>query len=45
VTRVGTQWQVEIDSYQPGLASPPQRAGAQVTVGPRSVCVLRGSPA
>jgi isoamylase len=46
VTRVGTQWQQEIDSYEPGAPSgPPQRAGAQVTVGPRSVCVLRGSAA
>jgi isoamylase len=44
-TRAGTQWQVEIDSYQPGQAWPASRARAQVTVGPRSVCVLRGSPA
>jgi isoamylase len=49
VTRVGTAWQPEIDSYEPVTAGPgsgpPRRAGAQVTVGPRSVCVLRGSPA
>jgi len=44
VTRPGTQWQHELDSYQPAAPSgPPQRAGAQVTVGPRSVCVLRGA--
>ncbi len=44
VTRAGTQWQPEIDSYEPAApGGPPQRAGAQVTVGPRSVCVLRGS--
>jgi isoamylase len=44
VTRAGTQWVGEIDSYDPAAPSgPPQQAGAQVTVGPRSVCVLRGS--
>jgi isoamylase len=44
VTRAGTRWQDEIDSYQPGpAAGPPRQAGAQVTVGPRSVLVLRGS--
>jgi isoamylase len=44
VTRAGTQWQQEIDSYEPAAPSgSPQPAGAQVTVGPRSVCVLRGS--
>jgi isoamylase len=47
-TRPGTTWQEEIDSYQLGAVSgsPPRcAAGGQVTVGPRSVCVLRGSPA
>jgi len=46
VTRVGTAWQEALDTYQPkAAAGPPRRAGAQVTVGPRSVCVLQGSPA
>jgi isoamylase len=46
VTRAGTQWQLQIDSYEPGgPGGAPQRAGAQVTVGPRSVCVLQGSTA
>jgi isoamylase len=46
VTRVGTAWQAEIDTYSLAAADgPPRRAGAQVTVGPRSVLVLRGSPA
>ncbi len=45
-TRPGTAWQEAIDSYQPGAAAgPPRQAGDQVTVGPRSICVLRGSPA
>jgi isoamylase len=43
-TRPGTGWHEEIDSYQPeAAAGPPRQAGDQVTVGPRSVCVLRGS--
>ncbi len=46
-TRPGAQWQTEIDSYDP--AGPAKaascQAGDQVTVGPRSVAVLRaGSP-
>jgi isoamylase len=46
-TRPGTTWQEEIDSYEPSLAGggPPRLAGGQVTVGPRSVFVLRGSSA
>jgi isoamylase len=44
--RPGQAWQLEIDSYDPAnparaAGSPPQ-AGGRVTVGPRSVCVLRG---
>jgi isoamylase len=45
-TRAGQEWQLEIDSYQPAMpgaaAGSPGRAGDQVTVGPRSVRVLRG---
>jgi isoamylase len=45
-TRAGQEWATEIDSYDPGAATaatgPRQPAGEQVTVGPRSVCVLRG---
>jgi isoamylase len=43
-TRAQVQWQVEIDSYDPGAATEPataRKAGDQVTVGPRSVVVLR----
>jgi hypothetical protein len=46
--RPGQTWQLAIDSYDPqratgdGAAAPSQRAGDRVTVGPRSVCVLRG---
>ena len=42
--RPGQAWQLAIDSYDPqraAAAAPPQ-AGDRVTVGPRSVCVLRG---
>ncbi len=43
-TRPDTAWHEEIDSYQPETAAgPPRQAGDQVTVGPRSVSVLRGS--
>jgi isoamylase len=43
-TRVGTEWQAEIDSYDPAApaAAPRRQAGDRVTVGPRSVAVLRG---
>jgi isoamylase len=44
-TRPGAQWHAEIDSYD-SAAAPVGRgkhqAGDQVTVGPRSVTVLRG---
>ena len=46
--RPGQAWQPAIDSYDPqraagdGAAAPSQRAEDRVTVGPRSVCVLRG---
>jgi glycogen operon protein len=53
-TRPGAQWQAEIDSYDPGAPSAPSAptatgnvaargAGDQVTVGPRSVVVLRAA--
>ena len=44
-TRPGTQWQAEIDSYDPAApaAAPRHHAGDQVTVGPRSVAVLRSA--
>jgi isoamylase len=43
-TRPGQAWQPEIDTYDPGRAAgaAQRRAGNQVTVGPRSVSVLRG---
>ena len=45
-TRAGQQWLAEIDSYDPAAPAVPagsrRAAGEQVTVGPRSVCVLRG---
>ncbi len=46
-TRDGQTWQPVLDSYDltlaaPGEPAPPQQAGDQVTVGPRSVRVLRG---
>ncbi len=43
--RPGQAWQLEIDSYDPAparAAGSPWQAGGRVTVGPRSVCVLRG---
>jgi len=47
--RPGQAWVVEIDSYDPAAAdaagaadAPQRRAGDRVTVGPRSVLVLRG---
>jgi isoamylase len=44
-TRPGTQWQAEIDSYDPAApaAAPRHHAGDRVTVGPRSVAVLRSA--
>jgi isoamylase len=43
-TRAGMEWRAEIDSYDPAAAAtaPPRHAGGRVTVGPRSVTVLRG---
>ena len=42
--REGQAWHTDIDSFDPAGAdpAPPCRAGDQVTVGPRSVLVLRG---
>jgi isoamylase len=42
--RTGLAWQAEIDSFDPGavVSAPRRRAGDCVTVGPRSVLVLRG---
>ena len=42
--RDGLAWQAEIDSYDPAAAAAaaPRQAGDRVTVGPRSVTVLRG---
>jgi glycogen operon protein len=46
--RPGQAWQLAIDSYDPqratgdGPAAASRQAGDRVTVGPRSVCVLRG---
>ena len=44
VTRPGQQWITQIDSFDPGPAdlAPRSMAGDGVTVGPRSVVVLRG---
>jgi pullulanase/glycogen debranching enzyme len=44
-TRAGAEWQAEIDSYDPATtaAAPARRAGETVTVGPRSVLVLRAA--
>jgi isoamylase len=44
-TRPGAQWHAEIDSYDPAAPAqaPPRSAGEQVTVGPRSVAVLRAA--
>ena len=45
-SRAGQQWLAEIDSYDPAAPAVPagsrRAAGEQVTVGARSVCVLRG---
>jgi isoamylase len=43
-TRDGQTWRPEIDTYDPAAtaAAPPQQAGDKVSVGPRSVTVLRG---
>jgi isoamylase len=43
-TRAGLEWRAEIDTYAPagGGAAPPRHAGDCVSVGPRSVVVLRG---
>jgi glycogen operon protein len=43
-TRPGQAWQPEIDSYDPQRPAAAARcqAGERVTVGPRSVSVLRG---
>jgi glycogen operon protein len=45
VTRPSAQWQAEIDSYDPAApaAAARRHAGDQVTVGPRSVAVLRSA--
>jgi isoamylase len=42
--RAGQTWHTDIDSFDPASAgaAAPCRAGDQVTVGPRSVLVLRG---
>jgi glycogen operon protein len=44
-TRPSARWQAEIDSYDPAAptAAPPRHPGDQVTVGPRSVAVLRSA--
>ena len=44
-TRPGAEWHAEIDSYDPAApaAAPKRHAGDQVTVGPRSVAVLRAA--
>ena len=41
-SRAGQTWQTDIDSFDPAGAAPRRQAGDQVTVGPRSVVVLRG---
>jgi glycogen operon protein len=45
-TRPGAQWHAEIDSYDPAApaGAGAHSAGERVTVGPRSVTVLRASP-
>ena len=42
--RPGLAWRAEIDTFDPAAvaAAPVRRAGDRVTVGPRSVLVLRG---
>ena len=44
-TRPGAQWQAEIDTYDPTApaGAPIRSADDQVTVGPRSVAVLRAA--
>jgi isoamylase len=44
-TRAGLEWRAEIDSYDPAApaAAPPRHAGDRITVGPRSVAVLRAA--
>jgi len=44
-TRPGAQWQAESDSYDPAAPARAvtRSAGDQVTVGPRSVAVLRAA--
>jgi isoamylase len=46
-TRPGAEWHAEIDSFEPAAAAtaPARRAGDAVTVGPRSLQVLRGPAA
>jgi glycogen operon protein len=45
-TRPGARWHAEIDTYEPeaAAAAPERGAGDKVTVGPRSVAVLRATP-
>jgi isoamylase len=38
----GQGWRAEVDSYDPAAAGGERHAGDRVTVGPRSVTVLRG---
>jgi isoamylase len=42
--RTGQRWHTDVDSFDPAAAgtAPVRQAGEQVTVGPRSVMVLRG---
>jgi isoamylase len=44
VTRDGQTWRPEIDTYDPAAtaAAQPRHAGDKVSIGPRSVTVLRG---
>jgi glycogen operon protein len=46
-TRAAARWKAEIDTYEPEAApaAPERRAGDKVTVGPRSVAVLRAARA
>jgi isoamylase len=41
-TRAGQVWEREIDTFDPAGGTGPRQAGDKVTVGPRSVTVLRG---
>jgi isoamylase len=45
-TRSGAEWHAEVDSYDPAApaGAGKREAGDQVTVGPRSVAVLRATP-